>query len=357
MDTDVVNEKISKRSFFKGLVGAGVGLMTPKSFASPSLKERKKTDHLRICFGSCNNQSRSQSYWDQIAKVSPDHWFFLGDNIYADTRDLNVMEEKYARLKNNPYYSDFTSQVSIEGIWDDHDFGEDGSHKGYPYKVESQQYFLDFMDVPLSDRRRSQEGIYYTKEFSEGRIKTYFLDCRYHKDEKKGSDRDLLGETQWQWLESEFASSTSDINIIVSPIGVLLNRLFVTEDWAEYSGDKKRLFKLIAKYDLKGTFFLSGDKHFGAFIKRDWDRSGRDVDYFEFQSSGLTHTAGSSVLNLVKLFYGKKNVLAKRNFAIMDFDFSNSNPQMTWTLKSLEDSKEKTRRFELDSKGLWKRIS
>ncbi len=343
--------KLSKRSLLKGILGTGVSLLARPTMAFNP--QRRSSDQYRISFGSCNLEFRDQSHWSAILKKNPDLWFFLGDNIYADTRDLSVMKNKYAKLGNNPHFKKFRESVSCEAIWDDHDFGEDGANRTYPLKVESQKEFLKFFNVPKSDPRHQQEGIYHTKEYSDGRIKVYFLDCRYFRDEDKGKKYSLLGETQWQWLEEEFAKSQAQINLIVSPIGVLLNRLFVTEDWAEFPTDKNRLFELIGKYDLSGTFFLSGDKHFGAAIKRNWDRNGERVKYYEFQSSGLTHVPSKKVSNLVKIFYGRKNVLVEKNFATIDFDFSGEHPHMTWEVSSLESDAKLTRRLSLNNNGLW----
>ena len=48
----------------------------------------------RIAFGSCAKQSKEQPIWDAINAAEPDLFVFLGDNIYADTRDPKVMADK-----------------------------------------------------------------------------------------------------------------------------------------------------------------------------------------------------------------------------------------------------------------------
>lgn len=346
--------RFNKRDMLKGFLGAGVALVTKPSLAFHARsKGRIQSDNFRVCFGSCNLHFRPQDHWQEIMKKGPDQWFFLGDNIYGDTRDIETLKKKYRTLDNNPYFAKFKKTVPYEAIWDDHDFGEDGADRTYPLKKESQKAFLDFFNIPKSDSRHHQEGIYNSKTYSDGRIKVYFLDCRYFRDPKKGKDYTLLGEAQWQWLEEEFAQSRAQVNLIVSPIGVLLNRLFVTEDWAEYPNEKDRLLELVAKYDLSGTFFLSGDKHFGAAIKRKWNRNGKRVRYYEFQSSGLTHSPSKSLRKLIKVFYGRKNVLVEKNFATIDFDFTEKYAQMFWEVKSLESSKTLRRSFYLNSIGHW----
>ena len=52
----------------------------------------------RIAFGSCAKQDRPQPIWDAVVATKPQLFLFLGDNIYADTEDMDVMRAKYALL-------------------------------------------------------------------------------------------------------------------------------------------------------------------------------------------------------------------------------------------------------------------
>lgn len=356
-----MHSTLSKRKFLKSLLGSGALGLTPSAWAGllknnegKGLKRIGRGQDFRLAFGSCHFHDGSQDHWQDIAATNPDLWLWLGDNIYGDTRVLSELEEKYQKVLRGPYGL-FRKNFKVDGIWDDHDFGEDNADSSYPLKVDSQRLHLDFMGVSQNSWRRRREGIYHTREELDGKIKFFFLDTRYFKDPKKGRDSSLLGEAQWQWLEEEMATSTAVINIIVTPIGFLLNRLFVTEDWAEYPADKERLLSLIAHYDLSGTFFMSGDKHFGSFIKRSWDRGTDKVDYFEFQSSGLTHVAPTAQLKAVRKLYGKKNTVIERNFGTIDFYEQEDRFVMVWNLHSLESHRFLSRVFYLDENGLWQR--
>ena len=309
---------------------------------------------LRLCFGSCNYQNHSQDYWKRIAKQKGDLWFWLGDNIYGDTRDVNILDAKYRKQLSSPY-SQFKENIEVDGIWDDHDFGEDGANSSYPHKEISQKLHLDFLGVASDSPRRAQKGVYHTREELNGAVKFYFLDTRYFQSEEKGSSNGLLGPQQWNWLENEMAESTAKINVFITPIGMLLNRLFVTEDWAEFPEEKERLLSLVEKYNLSGAFFMSGDKHFGSLIKRGWERNGSKVDYFEFQSSGLTHVAPKTQLKVVKKFYGKRNTIIEKNFGQIDFYCEGDHFFMVWSLFSLESHRRLTRVFYLDRDGIWQR--
>jgi alkaline phosphatase D len=350
--------KFTKRTFIKSLLAAPVGLQASVGNSSSTQAPDVQWGDLRICFGSCNYQNASQNHWATIAQQKPDFWFWLGDNIYGDTENPAELKTHYRRQLEGPY-DEFQSAFSIEGIWDDHDYGLDNSDRNHPTKVQSQKLFLDFLGVSQDDERREKEGVYYSKTFMIGdvSIKTYFLDCRYFKDPKKQKGASLLGAKQWCWLEDEMANSDAQVNIFVTPIGFLLNRLFVTEDWAEYRDERDKLMELISSYDLSGSFFLSGDKHFAAAIKRNYARGGLGkVKYFEFQSSGLTHTVPKSQMAVIKRFYGRKNVVGTKNFGQIDFKCTDDSLEMKWTAHSLTDtSKNIARHFKLVS-GIWKLI-
>ena len=56
----------------------------------------------RIGFGSCSNESKPQPIWDAVLAKPFDLFMFLGDNIYGDTRDMEVLSAKYALFGKQP---------------------------------------------------------------------------------------------------------------------------------------------------------------------------------------------------------------------------------------------------------------
>src|SRR5687768_958779 len=52
----------------------------------------------RIAFGSCGHQDKPQPVLRTVVGRRPDLFIYLGDNIYGDTRDMEVLKAKYARL-------------------------------------------------------------------------------------------------------------------------------------------------------------------------------------------------------------------------------------------------------------------
>src|SRR5262245_4013852 len=56
----------------------------------------------RIAFGSCNHQDRPQTIWEPLLRTNPELFLFLGDNVYADTFDMDELRKTYAQLGDTP---------------------------------------------------------------------------------------------------------------------------------------------------------------------------------------------------------------------------------------------------------------
>lgn len=52
----------------------------------------------------CGKPDKPQPIWDAVIETKPEHFVFLGDDIYADTGDMDVMKAKYAPLGKQPGY-------------------------------------------------------------------------------------------------------------------------------------------------------------------------------------------------------------------------------------------------------------
>ena len=240
----------------------------------------------RIAFGSCNRESKDQSYWRVIAEKNPALWIWLGDNIYGDTTNMDVMRAKYQLVKTNADYAAFISKVPVIGSWDDHDFGVNDGGKEYPVRPLSQAACLDFLDVPKTHSAWKQEGVYQTYEYAFGKIKlrVILLDARYHRD-PPGPDGDMLGKAQWLWLEKTLRESRADLHLIGSGVQ-FISEEHRYEKWANFPKSRARLFSLLK--NVKRPLVISGDRHFGELSME--VITGTKAKVYDFTSSGLTHS-------------------------------------------------------------------
>ncbi|QSS97182.1 alkaline phosphatase D family protein [Psychroflexus sp. ALD_RP9] len=296
-------------------------------------------DTYKLAFGSCNNQVLDQSYWQIIQQQQPDAFVWGGDNIYADTKNMDSLKAMYQFQKQNPFYKDFLESINyaVYATWDDHDYGLNDGGKDWKYKYESQQAFLDFINV-TDENRRQQDGIYHAQNINIGSydLKLYLLDTRFFRDSLKASSNpnkryeswqkangSILGNAQWQWLEKELESSDADFNIIVSSIQFLSHE-HGFETWGNFPHEVESLKTLLVKHQVKNTILLSGDRHISEFSKIEVD--GLNYDLYDFTSSGLTHayTGFTSEPNQNRV--GK--VVSQTSFGTLNFDFKNNSVLM-----------------------------
>lgn len=301
----------------------------------------------RIALGSCNRQDLPQDYWNGIAKDSADIFIWGGDNIYADTADMEVMKSKYNIQKTNEHYASFVSSLPYApiGVWDDHDYGKNDAGKSWTYKDEAKLLFMDFFDIDSTHAMTDRGGTYQAKtiEVGDKAIKFYLLDTRYFRDALVDAEREdrryqphtddnstLLGDEQWMWLEQEFKTSEADFNIIVSSIQFLSGE-HGFETWGNFPHEIQKMLGLIEKHTLNNILMLSGDRHISEFSQKKIE--GLDYPLTDFTSSGLTHSYTS--------YDGEPNphrvgeVVAKTSYGIIDLNFESEVAELT--IKSTED--------------------
>ena len=258
------------------------------------------SDKFTIAFGSCNDHLRPNVLWDDILAANPDVWIWGGDNIYADTDDVSKIASMYEEQKAIPAYAAMIAEVPVIGGWDDHDYGKNDAGADFVSRAGSQQALLDFLGVEEDSPRRKQEGTYALHDYKVGskKIRVIILDTRYFRTALTpgtGDDRyqpnpfgegELLGETQWAWLEGSLANSRADFHVIMSSIQFLSSQ-HGWEKWANFPHEVVRFKEMVARVRPKGLILLSGDRHISEFSGA--DLPGLDYEMIDFTSSGLTH--------------------------------------------------------------------
>lgn len=257
----------------------------------------------RIAFGSCANQNHAQPVWAAILKRDPELFLFLGDNVYADSTDPQVIREAYAKLSRVAGFGQLRESCPLLATWDDHDYGINDGGKNHPTKKEAQAAFQDFFDIPPDSPLRRRAGVYHAQTFGPigKRVQVLLLDTRYHRDKLAqikiagrpfyvpNDDRQLsmLGEQQWNWLATQLRQP-AEVRLIVSSIQVLpTDHPF--EKWQNFPHERRRLLDLLHESSGGAVLLLSGDQHFGEATKV----IHRNFAFHEVTSSGLTHHRGN----------------------------------------------------------------
>jgi alkaline phosphatase D len=235
----------------------------------------------RLLFGSCAKQDQPQPIWDAIVAAEPLRFVLLGDNIYGDTENMNVLRQKYALLGAQPGFKKLRETCPVLATWDDHDYGKNDAGADYKMRRESQQVFLDFFEAPADDVRRKRDGVYSATIIGPPgkRVQIILLDARFFRSplvkttqkaepgegfrgiygENTADDATMLGAEQWQWLEAELAKP-AELRLIGSGVQFVANENG-WETWGNFPKERTRMLRLLREKRVNGVVFLSGDRH------------------------------------------------------------------------------------------------
>lgn len=197
-----------------------------------------------------------------------------------------------------------------------------------PDKAERAAAYYEFLGLPAIDKR---QGLYYSVDLGdvpERQVKLIFLDTRWHRGKHcfpsvanlvplgagisaavrwilagfninlwwplwDCMNTSVLGEEQWQWLESELQQSEAAVNVVVSSIQILTTNPTV-EGWGHFPNERQRLLKVLGQ-GISGLFVLSGDVHQAeimdplANVKIVNGNKNNKQSFLEITSSGMTH--------------------------------------------------------------------
>jgi len=291
----------------------------------------------RIAFGSCNHQNREQPLWKIVKSRRPAAFVWGGDAIYADrfagidwstfppapihiSATPESLNELYRTQLEHADYKELldSTNLTVFGSVDDHDYGANNGDKFYQYKRESGMAFVKFTkepdDSPISKRARKGFGVYGVKLFdfsrpegdylvpdhealidadmledneervgeysSDTSVAIFVLDCRTNKTPwakgfaawSRDWQGDFFGEEQWKWFEASLKLSKASINVIVQGLQVHAHRHVpqsMSEEWAKFPNARQRFYQTILDSQVKAPILISGDVHMAQIMRKD----------------------------------------------------------------------------------------
>jgi alkaline phosphatase D len=226
----------------------------------------------RIVFGSNLDPQKSTAMWTAIAAAEPDLLILAGDNIRPAGTDAESLKTAYGQLAEIPAFKKLKQTCPVLVTWNEREIGSD--------LAASQQAFLDFVEVPKDAPVRSRKGMYRAVTFgpADKSVQVILLDTRSFRTPqplpKSGAyDRvwdetiSMLGEPQWQWLETELKKPAT-LRIVVSGTPIV-DGDHGADTWAVYLHERDRLFRLLRETKAEGAIFVSGDRHRGGLAITD----------------------------------------------------------------------------------------
>lgn len=291
----------------------------------------------RIAFGSCARWQREpeQPIWKVIPEFKPDAFFWLGDNVYADSLDPDILAEELLRQREVPHIQSLLAETPQLAIWDDHDFGLNNHDRTNPMKEGALEVWKRLWPNPAFGLPETP-GVFFKYEY--GGVDFFFLDGRYYRDPNSLSDdgnKTMLGQEQVEWLKRNLSASRAKFKVLVSGGTWTTSKGEGGDAWSSYQTERDRLFDWIMAEKIGGVILLSGDTHTGELNVARWSERG-GYDLYDFVASPLAQEPENgwlfrNVEQRIQLPYD-----LGPNFGLLDFDMGEEEPTVTLQLITLE---------------------
>jgi len=286
----------------------------------------------RVAFGSCAKM-RGQSVdaiWKAIPPWNPDLFFWVGDNIYGDALDPDILAEEYRRLRDAPDLARTWGSLGHIAVWDDHDFGLNNSDRTHPAKAAALDVFKRYWANPAYGLDHAP-GVFFKTSY--GGVDFFFLDGRTYRDPNDQPDlpgKTFLGAAQLAWLRDGLRSSRAPFKILVSGSGWSTAKLS-GDSWGACLNERNALFDFIRDEKITGVVLLSGDTHSGELNAIPWSNRG-GYDLYDLVSSPLVQTSRHTWVDRRPEIRIRQAFDATPNFGLLEFDLTAKRPSLRFQL-------------------------
>ncbi|HJN12952.1 MAG TPA: alkaline phosphatase D family protein [Pirellulaceae bacterium] len=302
----------------------------------------------KLLFGSCIKQESPMPLLKTIVAQRPELFLMLGDNIYADTTDMEVMRAKYVKLGSNEHFAKLLNLCPVLATWDDHDYGVNDGGASYAQRDASQKLFVDFWGDTADSPRRKRPGVYDATIIGPPgkRLQIILLDTRYFRGPLKTGPRrtggpylpsddgtiTMLGQPQWKWLEEQLRLP-AEFRLIVSSIQCA-STAAGQETWSNLPHERRRLFELLGKTNANGAVIISGDRHWSELSV---ERGLAPYPVYDLTSSSLNqiHPRGTPTENSNR---DLPTTFHRENFGAIHIDWKSADPRLVLQIVDIEGS-------------------
>ncbi len=217
-----------------------------------------------VAIGSDARVGSNGAVFDEILSTEPLLYLVPGDLHYADIAKANVgqFEDVLDLTLTRTGPAALYRSAPVAYVWDDHDFGGDGSDGSTPSAAVAHEIYRRY--VPHYPLAGPTAAIY--QSFSIGRARFILTDGRSARSPvgmPDGLGKSMLGVDQLAWLKQEFleASESHELIVWVNPLPWISEATPGADDWGGFATERAEIADFIADNEIGGLVMLSGDAH------------------------------------------------------------------------------------------------
>jgi|CXWL01.1.fsa_nt_gi alkaline phosphatase D len=285
-----------------------------------------------VAFGSCARIQAHpvQPIWDAVTGAAPDMFLWLGDNVYHDTLEPQIMDEMWRMQRNVPNLQPLLRSIPNYAIWDDHDYGLNDHDRENPVKEAALASFQKYWANP-SYGLPDAPGVFF--KFTYADVDFFMLDGRYYRDPNEAPDgpgKTMLGAPQLDWLKQVLRESRASFKVLACGSGWSSAKGHGGDSWASFITERNALFDFIQAEPISGVVLISGDTHVGELNAMPWSDRGA-YDLYDLVSSPLAQETENSWTERRPELRIRQVYAREVNFGLMSFSFDGA-PTLTYRL-------------------------
>ena len=219
----------------------------------------------RFAFASCARTGSSHAVFDTIRKAQPLFFHHLGDFHYSNIAKNNpeLFRAAFETVLAAPTQAALYRAVPLVYVWDDHDFGPNGSDASAPGREASRLTYREYIPHYPLPAGPGDAAIYQT--FNVGRVRFISLDLRSERSPSKSPDgpqKTLLGAAQKAWLKQELLAARDSAKLVFLISSVpWCGRAGKDDGWSAFGTERREIADFIKAHGIKNLCILSGDAH------------------------------------------------------------------------------------------------
>lgn len=257
--------------YYQVEVGGGM-VASPQLFRT--LPDASGPRSFSFAFSSCRDHAAAlpdpnpTAFSDMLTR-GIDFFLEIGDFHYRNisTNDQALFRAGYDEFFTRTNIANVLKSVPSGYVWDDHDFGGDGSNGSSVARPAAQAVYRERTPHPTLP---SATGLIY-HTFRVGRVRFIVLDCRSARSPVGNADnssKTMLGAEQKTWLQNLLNNADTPMTVIVSSVGWIGAAGVDSgqDHWAYYTTERAEVGGWITANAAKTKcIFISGDAHMLAY--------------------------------------------------------------------------------------------